>query len=668
MPNEKSNAPTPQSIPIGKIHDLPGIPIINQPDKAYGGLTSSILINGVKEPVILRQREDGEYQLVTGYRRRHAAQLAKLTDLPALVYNMTEKEAVEYNAKANLPNSPAIPGKLVEQTAKDDKAVTEPKAAEAAPTAKTGKEETAAPPAAAKGKETAMKSAAEASTSKAEKAAASASEKTDATAKAEKQQTAVPAVNAETLKEEKSAEAAAKKEQAESPAPDQKTGNKGKPKETPDKKAAPTAKKETKAPAPKQEPETDTAVGPMGTAITKVLDPRLEKPTDKEKRDIPAPGDGEKFSILLHPAYLKKAADNIFSISEDTDDYKELYQSIKKNGINEPVIARFGKDGELEILSGQRRHFIAQKLNYPVPTIIQRMDDDDARILVADGNLHREKISTYDRSRALRMKADSMKRKAGRRTKGSTAVMATDEVLAQEMGMSTTTLNRYMKLSEATKDICELVDSGKIQVSIAYHIAFLPVKVQDHVRDLIDTNHKINNEIAETLKKEVKKGNLPYEKVRAIMDGEYPPKPAPAKPAPTTPPAAPTPAMSSTNIPASPDVNTKTPTVPDNVVPFKAASDATTPAAAAVPAAAAAPTAPATNEKSPEAAVDRENSYETKIVLKGDRLRKYFPDVTMTPLAIENSIYDALEERRQRQEKQKQKSEIFNKEKKGPVK
>jgi len=40
----------------------------------------------------------------------------------------------------------------------------------------------------------------------------------------------------------------------------------------------------------------------------------------------------------------------------------------------------------------------------------------------------------------------------------------------------------------------------------------------------------------------------------------------------------------------------------------------------------------------------------------------------MTPLAIENSIYDALEERRQRLEKAKQKAEIFSKDKKGPVK
>ena len=54
----------------------------------------------------------------------------------------------------------------------------------------------------------------------------------------------------------------------------------------------------------------------------------------------------------------------------------------------------------------------------------------------------------------------------------------------------------------------------------------------------------------------------------------------------------------------------------------------------------------------------------TKVILAGDRLRKYFPDVTMTPREIEESIYDALEERRQRLEKKEQKKDIF---KKGPT-
>lgn len=93
MPNE---TPNPQLIPIGKIHDLPGIPAADQPDKAYGSLVSSILVGGVKTPLILRQREDGEYQVVDGQRRRKASELAKLQTVLALVYEMTEQEAVDY--------------------------------------------------------------------------------------------------------------------------------------------------------------------------------------------------------------------------------------------------------------------------------------------------------------------------------------------------------------------------------------------------------------------------------------------------------------------------------------------------------------------------------------------------------------------------------------------
>lgn len=63
----------------------------------------------------------------------------------------------------------------------------------------------------------------------------------------------------------------------------------------------------------------------------------------------------------------------------------------------------------------------------------------------------------------------------------------------------------------------------------------------------------------------------------------------------------------------------------------------------------------------------QERAEETRIVLRGDRLRKYFPNVEMTPREIEDSIYDALEERRQRQERQRQKAEIFKPGKAAPT-
>ena len=702
MPNEK---PIPRQIPIEKIHDLPGIPIVKLADKSYGGLVATILLDGVKEPVILRQREDGEFQLVTGYRRRRAAELAKLKELPALVYAMTEKEAQEYHKIANTSPDAPIPGKLIDSDAKTPAAVKEPPKAEKAAESK-------AAPAEKKAEEKQPAKAAEPQEKKAEptekkaEAAPPAPAKAPAEKPAEKKTEAAapPAakledkkaeVKAEAAKVEKPAEAPAEKKAAEPPK-DEKKAEAPKTDPAPEAKAAdqkekkaaeapaPAAADKEKKPAPakapakkaekEEKPVGTVAEGPTGTAITKLLGEKLSPPTEKDKNALPVPGEGEAFSVVLHPAYLKKADINTFSVDRDSDDFKELFQSIKRFGVKDPVLARFNKDGELEILSGQRRHLIATELNYPVPTIIQQLDDDDARILVADGNLHREHISTYDLSRALRMKADSMKRKAGRKLRGAKNGPETDEIIAKEMGMSTMKLNRLMKLSEATRSICDLVDEGRLPTSVAYNIAFLMPRHQDTVADLIGINVRVNNENTGILKKVASTESLTEQKIRDVLEGKYPPRVV-EKPKPITPPAPQAPAMPSASVPKTPDipvppVPSTQPKPPDNVTPFPSTGTASAQTAPIVTpgkdAASAAPTTvppkPATEPQ------DRENSYETKIVLRGDRLRRYFPDVSMTPREIEDSVYDALEERRQRLEKQKQKAEIFSKEKKGPVK
>ena len=506
MPNEK---PIPQKIPLDKIHDLPGIPTVTQADKSYGGLVASILLDGVKEPVILRQREDGEYQLVSGYRRRKATELAKLKELPALVYDMSEKDALEYHKIANLNPDTPIPGKLVE---KDSKALSDKKPAE--PEKKD--EENKPDEKKAEAPKPEMPALAPADKKPAEP------EKKDEAKKLDEKKAEAPKVekpaSAPTTKEPAKPANEKEKKAAEAPAPA--AADK-------EKKPAPTKEdKPAKAPVPKKEdkPVEKTAVGPTGTSITKLLGEKLDPPTEKDKKSLPIPGEGEAFSAVLHPAYLKKADINTFSVDRSSDDFKELFKSIERFGVKDPVLARFNKDGDLEILSGQRRHLIASELNYPVPTIIQQLDDDDARILVADGNLHREHISTYDLSRALRMKADSMKRKAGRKLRGVKGGPETDELIAKEMGMSTMKLNRLMKLSEATQQICDLVDDGTIAVSIAYNIAFLQPEHQDTVADLIGINVKVNNENTKNLKKIAANETLTEQKIRDVLEGKYLPK------------------------------------------------------------------------------------------------------------------------------------------------
>ena len=173
--------------------------------------------------------------------------------------------------------------------------------------------------------------------------------------------------------------------------------------------------------------------------------------------------------------------------------YSGLVTSIQAGGVKEPVLARLKPEGGLEILSGQRRHLAALALNYPVPTIIQKIDDADAKIIVADGNLHRDKISMYDLSRALRMKMEGMKQKSGRRKKGTFRAeeLDSDEKLAQEMGMSVSKLNRMICLSEATKDVYARVDDGSLHLSTTSAISVLKPESQDEVLHLMDLGYTV---------------------------------------------------------------------------------------------------------------------------------------------------------------------------------
>lgn len=413
-------------------------------------------------------------------------------------------------------------------------------------------------------------------------------------------------------------------------------------------------------------PSGTAAIGPTGTAITKLLESRLTPPSEKDVKSLPKPKEGEAFSVLLHPAYLKKAEFNTFSVDRDSDDFKELYKSIELFGVKDPVLARPGKDG-LEILSGQRRHLIAAELNYPMPTIIQRMDDDDARILVADGNLHREKISTYDQSRALRMKVDSMKHKAGRRKKGEAVGARTDETVAAEMGVSIAKLHRLLRLATASREVCALLDDGQLTLSVASVVGQLKPEHQTMLTDLISINLKPSAEQVERMRKVERSGRLTENAMRDIIDdkdiapkSKFVPSVEIIHHAPmSTPTPVPTPVSITPSIPKpdpTPSITLPTPT-------SAPASEPPKPVTPSVPAKAEAP-----KPAEPDPFVGKqERAEETRIVLRGDRLRKYFPNVEMTPREIEESIYDALEERRQRQERQRQKAEIFKSGKAAPT-
>ena len=173
-----------------------------------------------------------------------------------------------------------------------------------------------------------------------------------------------------------------------------------------------------------------------------------------------------------------------------------LYDSIKANGINEPVKARPREGGGLELLSGHRRHDIAKQLNYPVPVVIVQEDDDSARIEVVDGNLHRQDIPTSELARAAKMKMEALARKAGRRSKMDQLTgpsKRTDQIVAEDMGMSRNQVNRLVRIDALVPELKQQVDEKKLPFNTAVELSFLKPEEQGKVVDFIKKEQMFAN-------------------------------------------------------------------------------------------------------------------------------------------------------------------------------
>ena len=227
-----------------------------------------------------------------------------------------------------------------------------------------------------------------------------------------------------------------------------------------------------------------------GVRVTQIFEDRLDYPDEKALNSLPIPQEGEGFSMRLHPAYFYQFLDHPFSVNREVKDYIELYESIRDNGINEPVKARPREKGGLELISGHRRHDIASRLNYPVPVIIAQVDDDTARVEVVDGNLHRMDIPTSELARAAKMKMEALARKAGRRSKMDKLTnpepqKRTDQIVADEMGISRNQVNRLVKINDLVPELKQQVDDKKLPFNTAVELAYMKPEEQNKVVDVM---------------------------------------------------------------------------------------------------------------------------------------------------------------------------------------
>lgn len=97
-------------ISIKDISDFPGHPFkVKDDDKEMLRLIESVNEIGVAFPALVRPKKDGGYEMISGHRRKRAAELANLTEIPCIIRNLTDEEATILMVDSNMQREEILP-------------------------------------------------------------------------------------------------------------------------------------------------------------------------------------------------------------------------------------------------------------------------------------------------------------------------------------------------------------------------------------------------------------------------------------------------------------------------------------------------------------------------------------------------------------------------------
>jgi ParB family chromosome partitioning protein len=133
---------------------------------------------------------------------------------------------------------------------------------------------------------------------------------------------------------------------------------------------------------------------------------------------------------------------------------KELADSIRVQGIIQPIIVRLVADDKYEIIAGERRWRAAQQASLQeVPVVIKEIDDRSAMAIALIENIQREDLNALEESEALRRLLDEFE--------------MTHQQVADSVGKSRTTVSNLLRLLDLQNEVKILLGKGLIEMGHA---------------------------------------------------------------------------------------------------------------------------------------------------------------------------------------------------------
>ena len=205
----------------------------------------------------------------------------------------------------------------------------------------------------------------------------------------------------------------------------------------------------------------------------------------------------------------------------DNEEMNTLIESIQHLGIITPLTVRplENTEDEYEVISGHRRLHAAVKAGLnTVPAFIFAVNRDEAAIMLVDNNLHREHILPSEKAFAYKLKMDALNHQGASRQLGEKWSV---EQIAESANESERQVHRYIRLTNLIPELLDMMDEGKIALSVGVELSFLDDERQYDVLNACEENENTPSYAqAVEMRKLYKNGELDCDYVYEIMARE----------------------------------------------------------------------------------------------------------------------------------------------------
>lgn len=187
----------------------------------------------------------------------------------------------------------------------------------------------------------------------------------------------------------------------------------------------------------------------------------------------------------------------------DDNSLSELAESIKKQGLLQPLLVREVTAGHYEIIAGERRWRACQLAEMTVvPVILHEVDDETAMAMALVENLQREDLNAMDQARAMH--------------RLTTEFALTHQQIADLLSKSRTAVTNYLRLFNLNLDVRTMLEQGQIDMGHARCLLMLDEHQQSKVALLIIARNLSVRE-TEALVARVKSGPTAIAKKNALL-------------------------------------------------------------------------------------------------------------------------------------------------------